>query len=106
MATRETPPAVGDRRLRLEKAREGSAKVIYRVQIGMMGTVVPRWQNTCYRLEWFPRIKTWRIIEVRGVQTKKGTARWQQTILADFGDVSEHDAVGVTLSTLELLGAT
>ena len=78
-------PQIGDFELR--KPKEGSQKV-----------------QTLLRLEWFPRKKTWRLIETKPTQTKTGTTQWKQITLADFGEINEGDARSMALTTLSLLG--
>lgn len=64
----------------------------------------PVWRRTMARLEWFPRKKTWRLIETKPAQTKTGTTWWKQVVLADMGDIPEADACEIAISTLSLLG--
>ena len=101
----ESPPAFGDLRLKLETSKKDSAKTTYRVHQFQKGAG-PRgmWRKTLYRIEWFPRKKTWRLVETRPDYTKAGHTWWEQVTLADFGDIPETDAVEIALSTLAMLG--
>ena len=96
----------GDLRLKLENKKKDTTKITYRVQRYGPFTNTGRmtWRMTLFRLEWFPRLRTWRLMETRADYTIVGHTYWQQIILVDFGDVSEYDACAVACSSLRLLG--
>lgn len=97
------PPSPGDLRVWKKPPQENSRKIVYAVQQCSLDDVMGklRWRGTMVRLEWFPRIKTWRII--RSVQVSP--SRIEPHTLADLGDMPEEDAVSVALSTVTLMGA-
>lgn len=112
-----TKPMLGDLRLKKrtpkrerEREREGSQKVTYTVQrcTGMKFVGTPReggvWRMTLHRLEWFPQLKTWRLMETRHSKKITGQDWWEQIITADFGNITEEDACSVAISTLRLAG--
>lgn len=90
-----------DLRLRLRPQREGSHKITYRVQGIAKGE--KSWRLTPFSLEWFPRLKAWKIIESRPASIGRGPTYWKQATLADFGNVSEEEACLQAITTLRLL---
>lgn len=106
--TLSSPPThnIGDYELRRAKPKEGSQKVQYRAYRYQKegARKHPIWRMTLIRLEWFPKKKTWRLIETKPTQTKTGSTRWKQITRADLGDIPEAEAVEVALATINLLG--
>lgn len=99
-------PQIGDFELRKVKLKEGSTKIQYRAYRYQKGGARkhPIWRMTLISLKWFPRKKTWRLIETKPTQTKTGMTWWKQITLAEFGEINEDDACSMALATLSLLG--
>ena len=99
-------PQIGDLELRKAKPKEGSTKIQYRAYRYQKEGAKKRpvWRMTLLRLEWFPRKKTWRLIETKPAQTKTGPTWWKQITLAEFGEIDEDSACSMALATLSLLG--
>lgn len=87
-------------RLKLENKKKDSTKVTYRIQRGTQPHP-PRttWRMTLWRLEWFPRLKTWRLIETRRSHKPDGRGWWEQITHAEFGDIDEASACELALPT-------
>lgn len=90
--------------------KEGSLKVQFSIMRvagrKFIGTPreAPIWRMTLHRLEWFPQLKTWRLMETRHSKKITGQDWWEQIITADFGNITEEDACSVAISTLRLAG--
>lgn len=104
---------IGTLRLKKRMVKEGSGRIQYQVQrvIDKKYVGTPRedavWRATLVRLEYFPRRKTWCLMETRretSHPTTPGQGWWRQVILADFGDITEGDACSIALPTLALTG--
>jgi len=106
---------MGTLRLKQRAVKEGSAKrgkIQYQVQkvTGKKYVGTPRedaiWRMTLVRLEYYPRLKTWRLMETRRIEKGPGSMQgwWKQITLADFGDITEEHACSIALSTLALTG--
>lgn len=92
--------------------REGSLKVQFSIMRvagrKFIGTPreAPVWRRTMVRLEWFPRLKSWRLMDTQRSVSTRGAwdAGRKQVVLADMGDIPEADACEIAISTLSLLG--
>ena len=96
--------------------KEGSLKVQFSIMRvagkKFVGTAreAPVWRRTMARLEWFPRLKTWRLVDTQRSVSRHVLSRgawdagWKQVVLADMGDIPEADACEIAISTLSLLG--
>lgn len=91
-------------RLALENKKKDSSKTTFRIQrveVNQQGRLF--WRITLWRLEWFPRRNTWRIIETRR-SCKPGGQGWERVIHADLGNIDEATACEVAIPTALLLG--
>lgn len=100
-------PRVGDFKLQARTPKEGSQKITYSVMRYEQNPLAkaPSWRRTMFRLEWYPRLHTWRLKEtVRSISKGGWAAGWKQVIVADFGDLPRQEAYDLTLATLSLQG--
>lgn len=92
-------------RLKQEYKKKDTTKVtfrIHRVDVSSSGRQV--WRMTLWRLEWFPRLKTWRLIETRPDFASPGRTNWRQITHAEFGDIDEATACEVAIPTALMKG--
>jgi hypothetical protein len=94
--------------LRLQKEKKDSRKVTYRFYVFNKYGANKRgcWRMTLTRVEYFPRLKTWRLIQTRPAKTKTGHTWWKQHTLCEFGDVPENEACSLAMATATLMNIT
>lgn len=104
--TLRSAPANGATEWRARQQREGSKKVSYSAyRFNSKDYKIGSWRKTLYRLEYFPKLKTWRLMETRReVHSNKSLGGWwKQIVLADLGDLPEDEALTLAMATLHLL---
>lgn len=102
-------PELGDIRLRRKRPEEGSAKIVYRAQKYVAGRATGErfWSTSAMmiRLEYFPRLKVWRLIKAVDVSRTPLKPRLQNTVLTEWPDITEQEAHDSALATLILWGS-
>lgn len=92
-------------RLKQEHKKKDTAKVTFRIQRGTLApSGRPVWRMSLWRLEWFPRLKTWRLIETRPDFASSGRTNWRQITHAEFGNIDEASACELAIATALLKG--